>query len=563
MLKIALGEDVFINYIENSDIYIDKSLFIKDIIDNANKVVLITRPRRFGKTLNMTMLKAYFEKWEDESAEDRSGYFKNLKIWGCGEEYTSHFGKYPVIFMTLKDIESNRWELCYEGLKSKIADIFNLHRTVMNILEPEEKEYYKDILFKRASEVAFGQAIGKLTYWLEKKYREKAILLIDEYDAPINDGYTYGYSEEAILFMKNMFGAAMKTNPSLQKAVITGLTKIAGKSLFSKLNHFISYNVLKKDYSEYFGFTQEEVQYAIKKSEVKHGMDEISSWYNGYNFGGTTPIYNPWSIMNVCAFPDETLKAHWINTSSEGSLGQVLNNLSIAAKEKLYELSMGKSFELPLKDDVTYENLKVQSDVLWSFLLYAGYLTAKGAKDNMAEFYVPNYEVKEALKATMERWILEQTGGTEEVNIMINAMLTGDKDLFGEKLADFVFNSFSYFDTADRKPEMVYHAFVLGLLAHVQNNYYFNSNPVAGRGRADVLLMPKAGSLSGNAVILEFKQAGEAGKIEAAATEGLKQIKEKNYISEVQKRGAAAVYAYGIGFSGREVKIVMQKIEGK
>ncbi len=560
MIRIALGEDVFENYIDNSQIYIDKSLFIRDVIDNANKVLLITRPRRFGKTLNMTMLRAFFDIKRKKTGEDFGKYFKNLKIWQSGEKYISHCGKYPLIFVTLKDIESDNWDDCYEGLKSKIADIYKGNREVIDILEPDEKVFFDDILYRRAVDFDFQQAIGKLSAWLEKYYGEKVILLIDEYDAPINDGYTYGYSEKAILFMKNMFSYAMKTNSSLHKAVVTGLTKIAGKSLFSKLNHFTSYNVLEKDFSEYFGFTEDEVKYAIETCSVKHSMGEISAWYNGYNFGGTTPIYNPWSIANVCAFPDKFLKAYWVNTSSDGALGVVLNNLPIASKEKLYELANGGEFDLPLKDDVTYENLKVQSDVLWSFLLYAGYLTTRKAEEDTATFFVPNYEVKKALLSTMDRWILDTTGGTEEVDIMIMAMLIGNEPLFVKKLSKFVFNAFSYFDVSKTEPEIVYHAFVLGLLSHVQNGYYFNSNPEMGEGRADILIMPKAGELSKNAVVLEFKQTVDKEKLESVAMEGLKQIKEKKYISEAQKRGATDIYIYGIGFCGREIKVIMEKV---
>jgi hypothetical protein len=357
-----------------------------------------------------------------------------------------------------------------------------------------------------------------------------------------------------------MFSFAMKTNTSLKKAVITGLTKIAGKSLFSKLNHFVSYNVLEKEYSEYFGFTQDEVVDSVEKCDVKHSMDEISARYNGYNFGGITPIYNPWSIMNVCAFPDRTLRPYWVNTSSDGALGVVLNNLPISSKENLYKLVNGETLVLPLKDDVTYENLKVQNDVLWSFLLYAGYLTTKESQSKTAQFYVPNYEVKEALLETMNRWILDTTGGTEEVNIMINAMLSGKEKLFFKKLSNFVFNAFSYFDVTKSEPEKVYHAFILGLLSHVHNEYYFNSNPIAGEGRADILIMPKAGELSKNAVILEFKQTEEKDKIEESAKEGLKQIKEKKYIDEAKKRGAIDIYIYGIGFCQREIRLVMEKI---
>ena len=352
----------------------------------------------------------------------------------------------------------------------------------------------------------------------------------------------------------------MKTNDSLEKAVVTGLTKIAGKSLFSKLNHFIAYNVLKKEYSQYFGFTEEEVKFAMEKASVKHSMEEIRNWYNGYNFGGTTPIYNPWSIMNVCAFPNDILKSHWINTSSDGALGAVLNNLSISAKEKLYKLANGKKFTLPLKDDVTYENLKKQNDLIWSFLLYAGYLTTREVKEETAEFFVPNYEVKKALIHTMERWIIDQTGGTEEVEILINAMLQGDKKLFFKKLSKFVFNGFSYFDVTKTEPERVYHAFILGLLCHVQNTFYVDSNPIAGYGRADVFIMPKAGELSTNAVILEFKQTEEEEKLDEVSKEALKQIKEKRYIDEAKKRGAKEIYAYGIGFCGRDINVIMDKI---
>jgi hypothetical protein len=460
----------------------------------------------------------------------------------------------------LKDVEGKTWEDCYSGLKVKISNVFEQHREVMDRLTQNEKQFYNSILSRTADEVDFGNALGNLSRWIDAYYGEKVILLIDEYDAPINDGYIHGYSEDVIRFIRNMFGYAMKTNPSLHKAILTGLTKIAGQSLFSKLNNFISYNVMKKEFSQYFGFTQEDVEYAVSRCSVGHSLKEISDWYNGYNFGGTNPIYSPWSIMNVCAFPDQILKSYWINTSSDGALGQFLNNLSIPMKEKLYELANGKSFELPLKDDVTYENLKVQNDVLWSFLLYAGYLTAKEPTRNTAVFYVPNFEVREALLSTMSRWVVDQSGGTEDVNIMLSSMLRGDCELFEEKLADFVYNSFSFFDATDKKPEIVYHAFVLGLLAHVQNGYYFNSNPVTGRGRSDVLIMPKSGKLATNAVILEFKQTNDIDKLETTAKEGLSQIKRKKYIDEAFKRGSTVIYAYGIGFCGRDVMIEMEKI---
>ena len=558
MTNVALGTDVFTKFREKEALYIDKSLFVRDIIDDSAEVILLTRPRRFGKTLNMTMLKAFFAINEKE---DYSNYFKDLKIWQCGDKYTSHFGKYPVLFMSLKDIESRNWEDCFEGLKLKISSLFKEHKEVVESLDEDDKDLYRQIITCRANKATFEQSIGKLSSWLDKYYNQKVILLIDEYDAPINDGYNHGFGEEVVIFMKNMFSYAMKTNESLGKAVITGLTKIAGKSLFSKLNHFTSYNVLKKEYSEYFGFVEEEVIDALNKCGVLHSMQEIRDWYNGYNFGGTTPIYNPWSIMNVCAFPDEKLKSYWINTSSDGALGSILQNVSISVKEKLNALTNGESFELTLKDDVTYENLQKQSDVLWSFLLYAGYLTTKESTEDNAIFYVPNYEVRKALIHTMERWITDQTGGTDEVDIMIQAMLTGNQKLFVKKLSKFVFNGFSYFDVTKTEPEKVYHAFILGLLSHIRDGYYFNSNPVSGEGRDDVLIMSKAIEFSNDAVILEFKQTEEKEELEAMAKEALEQIKSKQYVEEAFKRGAKNIYIYGIGFCGRDIKVLMENID--
>jgi len=563
MLRLALGEDVFENYIQNSEIYIDKSLFIQDIIDNTNKVLLITRPRRFGKTLNMTMLKAFFDVKNNEQKHQYAKYFENLNIWKCDDKYLSHFGKHPVVFMTLKGGSNRNWEDCYDWLKLKIAQVFKDHRVIIDSLNEEDKKYYNDILLETANRVKFANAIGDLLRWLHRYYGEMPILLIDEYDAPLNDGFNNDYSIKIVDFMRDMFSYAMKTNTSLQKAVLTGLTKIAGKSLFSTLNHFTSYNILEDEFSQYFGFKEDEVQYAIKKSGTHHTMEEISKWYNGYRFGKTTPIYNPWSIMNVCNTPQSFLKPYWIFTSSEESLGKVLNHTTMDTKEQLYALAKREALELPLHDDVTFETVKTNSDVLWTFLLYAGYLTTDNVSENHATFRVPNYEVKKALNETIKRWLTMPIHGTAEVNGMLLSMLHGKEQPFFRKLSIFVLNAFSYFDLTQHEPERVYHAFLLGLLCHIQEDYYFSSNPEAGEGRADILIMPKSRNLSTHAVVLEFKQTDEKKRLEKVTQEALAQIKSKQYIAEAKKRGATEIYAYGIGFCGKDLKMLMEKVRGE
>ena len=560
MLRLGLGEDYFETYRENSDLYIDKSLFLKEVIDNTSKVFLITRPRRFGKTLNMTMLRAFFEVKSEEEKAKYKKYFEDLKIWQTGKEYLEEFGKYPVIFMSLKGGNNRNWEDCYEWFKTQFANVFKEYKYLIDTLEEEDKIIFNDILFERASSSQLKQSLGNLLKWLHKYHNQMPYLFIDEYDSPINDGFNNGFDIDVIDFVRSLFDNAMKTNPSVKKVVLTGITKIAGKSLFSTLNNFTSYNVLEDDFSDCFGFTAAEVEHAIKTCNVKYSMDEIRRWYNGYKFGKTTPIYNPWSIMNVCAKPEKFLTSYWTFTASENALGLVLNNMSVSSKEELYEILQGKELELQIHDDVTYQTLKQNRDCVWTFLLYCGYLTADRVKDEYAIFRLPNLEVKKALTETMKRWLTVPMESTNEVDAMLISMLYGEKEDFFRKLSKFVFHAFSYFDVGQFESEKVYHAFLLGLMSHVQEDYYFSSNPEAGKGRADVLIMPKSGSLKTNAVVLEFKQTDEKKDLQKKAELAIEQIKKKKYIEEAKKRGASKIFIYGVGFCGKEIKMIMEEL---
>ena len=560
MLRLGLGEDYFETYRENSDLYIDKSLLIKEVIDNTGKVFLITRPRRFGKTLNMTMLKAFFGIKSEEEKSKYKKYFEDLKIWQAGEDYLEEFGKYPVVFMSLKGGNARNWDDCYEWFKTKLANVFKEHKYLIDILEEEDKIIFNDILFERASLSQLKQSLANLSKWFHKYHGQMVYLLIDEYDSPINDGFNNGFDIEVIDFVRSLFDNVMKTNPFIKKAVLTGITKIAGKSLFSTLNNFTSYNVLDNRFSDCFGFTEDEVEKAITKCNVEHTMQEIRNWYNGYKFGKTTPIYNPWSIMNVCSNPDNFLTSYWTFTSSENALGFVLNNMPVSSKEKLYQLLQGEELELSIHDDVTYQTLNESLDCVWTFLLYSGYLTADRVKRDKAMYRLPNFEVKEALTQTMKRWLTVPMESTNEVDDMISSMLYGEKEDFFDKLSKFVFNAFSYFDVGQFEPEKVYHAFLLGLMSHVQDEYYFSSNPEAGEGRADVLIMPKSGSLKYNAVVLEFKKARKEEELQKKAELAIEQIKKKKYIEEAKKRGATKIFIYGVGFCGREIKMIMEEL---
>ena len=561
MPRIALGEDYFENYRENSDIYVDKSLFIKDIFEDNAKIMLITRPRRFGKTLNMTMAKAFFEK----SDTDKSHLFKDLKIWEAGKKYTNAQGQYPVIFMTLKEVRMNDWQECLNKLKDKIATVFRMHKEIITCLDEGEKKEYDEIIMGKAPQSAYESSLGKLCGWLDRYHGKKPMILIDEYDAPINTGTMEGYNKEVVGFMRNLFDGAMKTNPSLEKAILTGVTRIAGESLFSGLNNFFSYNVLINDYSQHFGFTEAETKAVMEACKVEHPFNEIKRWYDGYTFGEHHDIYNPWSIMCVATQPKSILQSYWVNSGSHTILKDQLAKKNTEIKETLYALIGGETRELPIRDDVSYEDLLQGTGGIWSFMLYAGYLTAedvyldhRGRKTG--KFYIPNQEVGLAMELMVGAWLWDSADDEKGVDLMISAMLTGKEHLFGDRLAKYVRTAFSYFDTTGNEPELVYHAFLLGLLVHLRTDYYFSSNPEAGEGRADVLIMPKSGNLGKNAVILEFKKAWSEEILEARTDVALQQIRDKGYVQEAIKRSAETIYCYGIGFYKREIMLKMEVV---
>lgn len=558
MGQFAIGTDDFIKFREKEAYFIDKSLFIKEVIDDTNEVLLITRPRRFGKTLNMSMLNYYLR----YSKEDYTHFYSDLKIWDAGEKYKGYFQNTPTIFFTMKNVCCDNWELCYSMLVSMLAEVFSQYKYLKETIPEEEQNIFDNILNRKSeNEDDFRYGLAYLSKWLYKYHKKKVYLIIDEYDTPIHEGYQNRYYTKIINFMQVFFGAVMKTNAYLDKAVLTGITRIAGESLFSKLNSFVSYNLTTEKFANYFGFTEEETQIAVERFAPFRNMEDIKKMYNGYLIGGIS-LYNPWSIMNVLDSTERmALKPYWYNTSSDALLRREFKEKPQGSKEELLDLVEGKVISKPIKDEVTYMDLETTDDSVWSFLLYSGYLTLKKLEinnDNTYDLCIPNEEVRGLMQNIVEKWFTEGIP-TRDIQVFFDALFVGKVEAFKKHLTNMIRRSFSYFDITKTMPELVYHSYILGMLVFLKNNYYCESNPIVGEGRCDILICPKAGTYKDIAVILEFKQTDNKDKLEKVTDEALLQIRQQNYIEGAKKRGIKTIYCYGIGFYKAELMVKMEK----
>jgi hypothetical protein len=559
MGRFSIGSDDFVDFKEKSACFVDKSLFIKEIIDDTNKVLLITRPRRFGKTLNMSMLNSYLA----YNKNDYSSLYEDLNIWKAGEKYREYFQNTPSVFFTMKNVSCDNWNLCYRMLASMLSELISQFKYLKDTLTEEDKIKFDNILFRRLEyEDDLQSSLQLLSKWLYEYHGKKIYIIIDEYDNPIHEGYQHGYYEKIISFMQVFFGSAMKTNPYLDKAILTGITRIAGESLFSKLNSFVSYNIKAAGLNTLFGFTEQETQTIIEKFAPTRKMEDIKRMYNGYQIGGIS-LYNPWSIMNVLDSEGwGPLLPYWKNTSSDRLLRRQFAIKNQGVKEAMVELVAGKSISRKIKDDVTYLDLEDTGDAVWSFLLYSGYLTLAKMEMNQDKTYeltIPNEEVREFVERIIEGWFIEGLS-TNDADMMFGALLTGEVESFQDQFSYHVENSFSYFDTTKTRPELMYHSFILGMLVFLQRDYYCESNAVVGKGRSDILICPKAGTFKDVAVILEFKKTSDRDKLEQVTDDALAQIKTKNYIDGAVKRGCKNIYCYGIGFFKEELMVKMEKV---
>ena len=532
--------------------YIDKTMYIKHIIDNQAGVILVTRPRRFGKTLNMSMLKYYF----DNTAKDSKDLFEGLKIMEQEEEYTSKLGNYPVIYLTLKDVQDRNYDNMLLDMKTAMMNMYQAHRYLLDSdkIYPEEKEKILDILYAREDENALKTSVIELSKYLNRHYGKQVILLIDEYDVPLQNAYVEGYYDEAVRFFKTFYGTTFKDNPYLEKTVLTGVSRVAKESIFSGANNFDVYTVLDNEFSEDFGITEKEMDKIIEDFNIEDEKQEIKKWYDGYTIGNTTGIYNPWSILNYLT--DRKLVPYWVNTSSNDLIKLILKN-SVTVKERIERLLKGETIEVPINLETVIVGIENNEDNIWGLLLGTGYLKVTGVVDLAMHIYkvkIPNYEIKILFQQIIDEWFRNKVIGNDLRSILKDLVTLNLKE-FEKKFNILVKEMFSYMDVGENTAENFYHAFVLGMLVGLKDNYIVNSNRESGVGRYDIMLEPK--DKNGNSFIMEFKVLDdmEEKTIEDTIENAKKQIEEKGYETNLKERGFTNITKMVFAFKGKEVKM--------
>lgn len=553
---LPIGIEDFDELIKKKLDFVDKTLFIKEVLDDrGTKVVVITRPRRFGKTLNLSMLHYFLA--EQVYGQPTKGIFTHLKIAELGDEYMRHQGKYPVISMTFKDIKESKYENAQLMLSNLMADAYAEHRGLLSSqkLSDDDKEAFQTILKRKANDINLKSALKKLTYYLYLHYGVKPWLLIDEYDTPIQTGYMSGYYEEMIGFMRGMFGATLKTNPYIEKAVVTGILRIAKESLFSDVNNLKVYSILNSKYSEYFGFTEDEVDKILKQAELSENAVEIKEWYNGYQVGNTV-IYNPWSIVN-CVDEKGLLMPYWVNTGGNQLIKNLLKKSPLEFKIEFKELMQGNFIEEFIDENLVFQYLSNNSSSVWSLLLMSGYLkpvSLRQAEQGIfAHLAIPNKEVKNLYRQIVEQW-LSNGHGIQWYNKFIEALITGKIEEFKNYLHSVIEQIASYHDFA-KEPEIFYQGLMLGFTVslHFTGSHEIKSNRESGLGRFDIMLIPKDTGKLG--IIIELKACAEKENRFKIAKKAVKQIDQLKYAAEFKQRSINKIIKIGIGFYGKAFEL--------
>jgi len=552
--KVPLGTSDFKTIISEDRYFVDKSLFIKDVVDGS-EVILFTRPRRFGKTLNLSMLSYFYG-----NKEDNADLFTNLEI-SKEPEIMAKQGKHPVIYLTFKDIKPKTWEACSHKLFATIYSLIKSFKTILcsEVMEDIDIKCCQKILADTANLTDYEDSIKKLSEALYHYYKVKPVILIDEYDMPIQYGYSYNYNDDIIDFMRNFLGGALKDNYYLEKAVLTGILRIAKESVFSGLNNLEVCTICKLRAADKFGFTEGEVAELLKYYDNMFSLDEIKYWYDGYNFSGAE-IYNPWSILS--SINEKQLARHWVNTSDNNLIKELCLQAGETVKQDIDILSLQGSLQKVIDDNIIFKDLGKDDDAIWSFLLHAGYLRY----DNFyieeygaykADLSIPNYEVLGLfLQDIAKKWLTPQYNPHILTKITKN-LINGDMTLFQSEFQQYCLDALSYYDISSNNPEKLYHMFILGILFSLKGIYRVKSNREAGLGRNDVMLIPK--DLSNRGIIFEFKKVHKKKKetFESKIEEAKYQIEEKKYFHELHSLGVKEVVNIVIAFAGKDVRVVL------
>lgn len=557
---IAVGIEDYKEMIDKGYYYIDKTLFLREFLDKGSKVNLFTRPRRFGKTLALSMVKTFFETdmefWG--AAQDNNHYFRDMKIMQEGERYTQHMGKYPVVCISLKSAKQPEFEMSYISLQDEIVREYERHSYVLegDVLLVSNQEKYRSIMEGKAEYVTYAKSLDFLMACLKKYHKKNTILLIDEYDVPLENAYLRGFYDKMADFIRSLFESALKTNENLEFAMITGCLRISKESIFTGLNNLKVFSLLSYSFAEYFGFTESEVDQMLDYYEISERKEELKSWYDGYQFGATE-VYNPWSVINYVddavnqndCFP----KPYWSNTSSNSIVQELVENADTGMKHEIEELIAGGSIEKPVFEDITYADIHKTQDNLWNFLFFTGYLKAVEKRFLMGTIYlvmvVPNEEIRYIYRYTIHECFQKKVKITD-FTPFYRAIFEGDCAKMEQIIKKYLMESISYYDSA----EAFYHGFLLGLLSALQD-CEVASNQESGDGRPDIMLKPYDEQQF--AIILELKRASRYTQMDRLCEAALTQITEKNYQTELLDEGYTKIRSYGICFCKKSCMVKM------
>ncbi len=563
--QLHTGVSDYKKLIEGGYYYVDKTLLIKELLTVGGEVTLICRPRRFGKTLNLSMLHHFFEKplQHDGQQTDTgtSHLFTDTAIWQ-EPQYRVLQGQSPVIFLTLKEIKEGSWEAAREKLAFVIAEEYKRHRyfieTNASLLDSIDVEIFNRLARQQGSDVEMSQSIKFLTKLLHAVTNKLVIVLLDEYDTPIHAAYTEGYYDTMVNFMRGLLTAAFKDNKHLGRAVLTGILRTAKEGIFSGLNN-LSVCTLPSDYfADKFGFVAKEVDELIKNQEIAISPDAVKQWYNGYRTGEDTLVYNPWSIIE-CAKNKGRLLTYWVNTSDNKIIKKVITNSSAQAKKELGDLLSGAQLNKEIDDAFIFPGIENSQTALWSLLMFSGYITYShrgitGRGKYLCSLVIPNNEIK-ALYEDLLIDIFNESLKTVTHDYMVKALIDGKAEMFSKMLTDFVMNSMSFYEFGEDEPEKSYHIFFMGLLAFLKSTYEIRSNRESGMGRFDIMLIPKDKTKLG--ILFEFKKSDSNKKaaFTRAINDAFKQVQEKHYVQELHAQSVTNIITYAIAFYGKELVI--------
>ena len=550
---LPIGVDNFENLIRNGYYFADKTLFIRELLDMKGEVNLFTRPRRFGKTLNMSMLRCFFEK----SGEDPAVLFSGTKILEAGEQYLSHMGRYPVISLSLKSMKQPSLELSLAMLKKAVGAEFSRHWQAVHDsgkLTGAALERYVRLRDLNGSDADYADALKYLSECLHACFGEKAVILIDEYDVPLKNAWFHGFYDDVLFPVRSLFESALKTNDNLAFAVVTGCLQISRESIFTGLNNLRILSVTDDSCSEYFGFTQQDVDQMLAFYDLSDRTETVKQWYDGYCFGNTE-VYNPWSVINFVSSCRRNRNAlprpYWSNTSSNDIVRILVEKSDLSVRREIETLIEGSSITKPVHEDITYEDMQSTQDNLWNFLFFTGYLKKlrefQEEENIYIEMTIPNREVRYIYKNTVLHWFEEKTE-KKELSPLYESILNGDAGKMAEILSENLMETISFYDYQ----ESYYHGFLAGMLKNI-GNYIVVSNRESGNGRPDIVL--KYPSIRGKTVIIEIKVAGSWKELEKKCTEALKQIEEKDYEAELRREGYQNIMKYGVAFYKKECMV--------